>query len=206
MSEEATQENSRDRQARDTKARLIAVALTLFAQNGVAGTSIKDIAREAGVAQGLLYHYFAGKDDLLWGVLEENTFLPHLQEICGNAEGQAAEDVLREVALRFDAYLASQQTRLRLILGELQFNSRVQTLWEESIRREESILQEFLRGRVQCGELRAHDVQVTARMLMYGVVLLYLPGGRTVKGNPAFLRDMAATLVRGIAAEEPSPR
>ena len=49
----------RDQQARDTKARLIAAALTLFAQNGVRGTSIKEIAREARVAQGLLYHYFA---------------------------------------------------------------------------------------------------------------------------------------------------
>jgi AcrR family transcriptional regulator len=203
MSEhEDLQENKRDRQARDTKARLLAAALTLFAQNGVSSTSIKDIAREAGVAQGLLYHYFASKDDLLWGVLEADTFLPQLQDIFGGSERQPAGEVLTEVALRFDAFLADRQAMMRLILGELQSNPRIQALWEEGIRREELILQEFLRARTAAGELRAHDVEVTTRMLMYGVVLLHLPGGKTAGGNPAFLTAMIETLMRGINAEK----
>ena len=202
MSEQLAQENLRDRQARETRARLIDAALTLFARSGVDGTSIKDIAREAGVAQGLLYHYFAGKDDLLWGVLESDTFLPHLQEVCIGSEGRPAGEVLTEVALRFDAFLAQRQSMMRLILGELQSNPRIQLLWEESIRREEYILQDFLRARAEAGELRAHDVEVTTRMLMYGVVLLHLPGGKTAGGNQAFLTAMVATLMHGIGTEK----
>ncbi len=195
----------RDQQARETRARLIEAALTLFARNGVSSTPIKDIAREAGVAQGLLYHYFASKDDLLWGVLEADTFLPHLEEVFGGSEGRPAGEVLTEVALRFDAFLADRQPMMRLILGELQSNPRIQVLWEDGIRREEHVLQAFLRARAQTGELREHDVEVTTRMLMYGVVLLHLPGGRTAGGNQAFLRAMVETLMRGIAAELPSP-
>ena len=205
MNEVSTQSSGeptrRDQQARETKARLIEAALTLFAQNGVSNTPIKEIAREAGVAQGLLYHYFASKDDLLWGVLEADTFLPHLQEVCDSSEGRSAGEVLTEVALRFDAFLADRQPMMRLILGELQSNPRIQALWEDSIRREEHVLQGFLRVRTGAGELREHDVEVTTRMLMYGVVLLHLPGGRTAGGNQAFLRAMVETLMRGIAPE-----
>ncbi len=193
--------NLREQQARDTKARLLEAALTLFSQNGVDGTSIKDIAREAGVAQGLLYHYFASKDDLLWGVLEADSFLPHLQEVCAAAEGRAAGEVLTEVALRFDAFLAGRQPLMRLILGELQSNPRVQALWENSIDRENSVLREFLHARIADGELREHRVEVTTQMLMYGVVLLYLPGGSPAGGNGAFLTAMIETMVHGIAAE-----
>ena len=201
MIEGASRGNLRDQQARETKARLIGAALTLFSQNGVSSTSIKDIAREAGVAQGLLYHYFASKDDLLWGVLEADTFLPHLLEVCGNTAGRSAEDVLREVALRFDAFLADRQPRMRLILGELPSNPRIQALWEENVGREEIVLQEFLRERIQSGELRAHDVEVTTHMLMHGVVLLHLPGVRTAGGNQAFLSAMIGMLMPGIAAK-----
>ena len=192
----------RDRQARDTKARLIDAALTLFSQKGVGNTSIKEIAREAGVAQGLLYHYFASKDDLLWGVLESDSFLPHLLEVCGDTEGRTAEAVLREVVLRFDAFLAARQARLRLILGELQSNPRIQALWEEGIDREKIVLQEFLRARMASGELRAHDVEVTTRLLMYGVVVLYLPGGGPAGGNQAYLSAMIEMLMPGIRAEK----
>src|SRR5215475_8015122 len=44
---------------------LIAAAARLIDQRGAAGLSVRDIAREAGVADGVLYNYFADKHDLL---------------------------------------------------------------------------------------------------------------------------------------------
>lgn len=48
-----------------SRERILAAALRLFAEHGYDATSMKRIAAEAGVAQGLAYHYFGGKDDLL---------------------------------------------------------------------------------------------------------------------------------------------
>lgn len=45
--------------------RILACAVRLFADQGFAATSVKQIAREAGVAQGAMYTYFASKDELL---------------------------------------------------------------------------------------------------------------------------------------------
>ena len=41
-------------------------ALRLFIMKGIHGTTIKDIAGAAGVAEGALYRHYKGKDDLAW--------------------------------------------------------------------------------------------------------------------------------------------
>jgi AcrR family transcriptional regulator len=192
----------RDKQAQETRAKLIETALDLFARQGVDSTSIKDIARAAGVAQGLLYHYFASKDDLLWGVLETHIFSPDLQQALSAKEARSAEDVLRGVALQFNAFLEARQPLMRLVLRELQTNERVRGLWEEGIRREViSKVEDFLRARVASGELRRHRVEVTSQMLMYGVVMLYLPGGKTTVSSETAVEEMVEILMRGIRAD-----
>ncbi|MEM8731977.1 MAG: TetR family transcriptional regulator C-terminal domain-containing protein [Pseudomonadota bacterium] len=47
------------------QARFIAATLTCLAEHGHHGTTVRRIAKEAGVAPGLLTHYFAGKDALI---------------------------------------------------------------------------------------------------------------------------------------------
>lgn len=46
-------------------ARTLEVARRHFAERGYAGTSIRGIARDAGVDPGLVHHYYGSKDDLL---------------------------------------------------------------------------------------------------------------------------------------------
>ena len=48
-----------------TRDRIVSSALRLFADHGFAGTTVKRIALDAGVSQGLMYTYFNSKDDLL---------------------------------------------------------------------------------------------------------------------------------------------
>ena len=44
----------------------------MFAEHGYHGARVGDIAHDAGVAHGLLYHYFASKDDVLRTIFVEN--------------------------------------------------------------------------------------------------------------------------------------
>ena len=55
-----------ERSAEDltARARIRDAALRLFAERGLDGTTIRDIAREAGVSGGLIRHHFGSKDDL----------------------------------------------------------------------------------------------------------------------------------------------
>lgn len=54
-----------------TRAAIIDSAMSLFAQNGYAHTTTRQIARQAGVSAGLMYHYFEGKESLLEAVFED---------------------------------------------------------------------------------------------------------------------------------------
>lgn len=50
-------------------------ALRAFAQKGYEGASVRDIAAEAQVAPGLLYHYFPGKQAVLLALFERSAGL-----------------------------------------------------------------------------------------------------------------------------------
>jgi TetR/AcrR family fatty acid metabolism transcriptional regulator len=51
---------------------LLDAAVRVFARSGYHGSRVGDIAAEAGVAHGLLYHYFSSKDEVLETVFREN--------------------------------------------------------------------------------------------------------------------------------------
>ncbi len=59
-----------------TRRRILQIALSLMAQRGVDGTSMRDLASAAGLNVASLYHYFPSKRDLLEAVLVEQGFLP----------------------------------------------------------------------------------------------------------------------------------
>lgn len=55
----------------DQKASLMEAALTCYVRQGIRATSIRDIAREAGVTPALLHYYYRGAPQLLERVIEE---------------------------------------------------------------------------------------------------------------------------------------
>lgn len=55
----------------DTRQRILEVAAKLFAQHGYDGTSVRDIAKELGIANPSIYYHFKSKADLLVELLAE---------------------------------------------------------------------------------------------------------------------------------------
>ena len=56
----------------DKRRQILAAAVRVFARRGYHGSRVGDIAEEAGVAHGLLYHYFSSKEEVLGIVFSEN--------------------------------------------------------------------------------------------------------------------------------------
>ena len=56
----------------DKRKRILEAAIRVFAEHGYHGARVGDIAEDAGVAHGLLYHHFASKDDVLRTIFLEN--------------------------------------------------------------------------------------------------------------------------------------
>lgn len=53
------------------RSQILAAAGRAFVRKGYHGTTVRDIAAEAGLAPGTLYLYFAGKHDILTGFFDE---------------------------------------------------------------------------------------------------------------------------------------
>ena len=55
----------------DKRQRILDAALKIFARRGFYTAKVAEVAREAGVADGTIYLYFANKDDLLISLFED---------------------------------------------------------------------------------------------------------------------------------------
>jgi TetR/AcrR family acrAB operon transcriptional repressor len=66
-------------QAANTRATIVDAALRCFDRHGIASSTLAQIACEAGVSKGAVYHHFHGKRDIL-GALRDEMSLPLLDE------------------------------------------------------------------------------------------------------------------------------
>src|SRR5207344_1586094 len=84
--------------AEEKRRQILDAAVRVFARRGFHTSRVGDIAEEAGVAHGLLYHYFDSKDAVLQAVFQENWNV--LIERIGSVEetDEPAVDQLRHVA------------------------------------------------------------------------------------------------------------
>lgn len=188
----------RERQAEERRQQLIDTALRLFAERGFDNTSIKDLAEAAGVAQGLFYHYFRSKEELLFAAIERQSFRGELRRLLAASPDEPAATVLLKIASDFSALTAQRDLVLRLIAREAPTNPQVAEMLQRVIREAVALLSGYLEARIQAGELRPHDPTVTARTLFYMVVMLHLTRIPTEQFIPA----MVDTLLHGITAGE----
>ena len=64
-SQRSTNTTTRAQAAADRRRQLLDAAVRVFARQGFHGCRVSDIADEAGVAYGLVYHYFDSKEQIL---------------------------------------------------------------------------------------------------------------------------------------------
>ena len=65
--------------ARETRARILDAARTVFGRRGYGQATIEDISAEAGVSNGALYHHFASKEELFKAILEDHISDQHFE-------------------------------------------------------------------------------------------------------------------------------
>jgi TetR/AcrR family fatty acid metabolism transcriptional regulator len=100
--EKTPQQSTREQDRRRT---ILRAAVEVFSKKGYHGCRIADVAREAGVAYGLVYHYFKNKDELLESVFTSGWagFVERIREQV--AQGGSLEARVRGVVeVAFEAY------------------------------------------------------------------------------------------------------
>jgi AcrR family transcriptional regulator len=98
--------NRRMREA--SRRRILKAAMRHFASRGYAGTSIRMIARSAGISVGLLYNYFPTKADLLGALFEESMRDVQASFASADAASTPAERIERLVRSSFEILEANR--------------------------------------------------------------------------------------------------
>jgi AcrR family transcriptional regulator len=103
-------------QAAETRRRLIAAAVTLFSKTNFDDVAVADIAKEAGVAHGLLFHYFGSKRGIYLETMRETAAELDAAFVVDPTLPPARQ--LREALAAHLRYLAAHRgLALRLVLG-----------------------------------------------------------------------------------------
>jgi AcrR family transcriptional regulator len=98
-----------------TYARVRNAALEGFARDGVAGTSIRDIARAAGVSPGLVQHHFPNKASLIATV---NDYVIDIatDAFCQPLDTASGTDIHQQLGGRVTALVREHPTALRYVV------------------------------------------------------------------------------------------
>lgn len=115
----------------DQRARLLDVALELFARQGIAATPLNAIARRARVTPALLHYYFGSRERLLDALMEER-FQPLLDTLRSHLSAHA------------DTPGAQIGTFVRDVLQILAANPWLPPLWLREVLSEGGLLRERL--------------------------------------------------------------
>jgi AcrR family transcriptional regulator len=161
----------------DKRRNILDAAIKVFARQGFHSTRVSDIADEAGVAYGLVYHYFDSKDEVLNELFTErwSLLLTAIEEADASAESPRSK-LAAVAAFIVDSYRHEPEL-MKVIIVEVTraANSFGRTHLPEIRRAYDSITKIVAEGQ-EVGAFR-HDIDPAfASMSFYGAIEQLLSG------------------------------
>jgi AcrR family transcriptional regulator len=191
----------RDRQ-RDA---ILRAAARLFRERGFADTGMRDIAAAADLSAANLYHYFDGKNDLLFYCQDRALDRMLAAVDAARRESRSATERLRVV---FTAHLQTLLDEIEGATAHLQIDSLPPKLRDAIVKKRDSYeraLRRLIADGIKSGELVDMDPAVVARAMlgaMNWTVTWFRPDGPETAA--AVGEVISRFLVRGIAARTPA--
>ena len=146
-------------------------AYTCFAQDGFYETTMQDIAREAGVSYGVVYHYFRSKEDVIeatWQASQEAREVRYRKAQEKTTAPEILAEILNLYMKRLELPESNSEMRLRIqLFGEALLNPRIgenlRRVWDDVL----EILGDIIRRGQERGEINPDvDSRALARVYM----------------------------------------
>ena len=196
-----------------TRKQILDTSLRLFSEKGFARTSVRDIAKGAGITDAAIYYHFSSKRDLFKALFEERGISSALSQLELATFSQPPLETLTAIAVAALSILQQNKDFMKVLLSEAMSEDAIATedyrLVTERWRNAEArILREFIRR----GELPPVDVDVVARQLVVlsvGPFMDEIMSGQDQDGlEPppdlvARVRSAVESLVKGLQAPSP---
>jgi len=146
---------------------IIEAAIRVFAEKGFHPAGMREIAEQAKVAIGTIYHYFKSKEDILVNIFREEIeqrrrFLEELR-----ASGLSIrEQFQRILAMHFDRIKENKRLVILILMERLEPNERFQKLFRSLYEEIAGYVEEIVAEGIQKGEIAPCNPTITAYALM----------------------------------------
>lgn len=160
----------------DRREQIIDAAMRVFAQKGFSGATNKDIAHEAAITPGLIYHYFDNKEALLNAIIEARSPIQTIRAIPAHMLDMPPEILLPYLARQVLARVESEQfvQLIRVVLSETLHHPDFRPLGIGVLQQALGFLSNYLTAQMEKGRLRQADASLAAQVFigaMMGFVL-----------------------------------
>lgn len=203
-----TPHTKRQEQAIARREQLVQTALRLFSEKGYRGASVRDIARAAGVNEGLLYHYFSGKGDLFRAVLDQyapvRAFGAFLRAEGSRPARRPFDDTLRAFGREFVARMRENRPFLVTMLTEAPNDPELGAILREFLQATNDDITRFLAEYREAGQLDSQIPLEAAAQVIQGALMFHFLTGAllapptTTDGDKA-LDAIVTVLLSGLA-------
>ncbi len=161
----------------DKRRAILEAAIRVFARQGYHSTRVSDIADEAGVAYGLVYHYFRSKDEILDTLFLErwNVLLEAIREV--DREPAPARDKLYAiVSFIVDSYRHDPDLMKVIIVEVTRAANSFGRSHLAKIREAYDLIAEIVAKAQATGEFRTTVTPAFAALAFYGAIEQVLTG------------------------------
>jgi TetR/AcrR family fatty acid metabolism transcriptional regulator len=160
----------------EKRRQILEAAVRAFARKGYHACRVGEIAEEAGVAYGLVYHYFGSKEEVLQTIFRE-TWTQMLARI---SELEAEKDPAREQVRKVTALILRTWTRdpnlVRVLVREVTRSPEQLQQQIDEIGHAYEALERIIRRGQQAGEFRREIDPQLAATIFYGALEEVLTG------------------------------
>jgi AcrR family transcriptional regulator len=154
---------------------ILAAAVRVWAKRGFDGTSVAEVAREAGLTKGTLYLYFPSKQALLEETLRRYSLRPDVEAGLERLRGQPLEAVVRGLVAVLWRGLGERRELVGVLLRELPNHpEEARRFLEQVVLPMNQLLARYLEDALPAQRLARLDPLVTARSLLGMVVAFFL--------------------------------
>ena len=153
-----------------TRELLIDVARQLFARQGVAATTMNDIAEASGKGRRTIYTYFKNKNEIYWAVVEAES-----RHLYARLEGLTNRDLPPDINIRLEAVKEAVVRNGTLRAEFFRDIWKVEKARRSIDLREVALLRSILSEGVEQGVFHIPNVTATASVLHYALRGLDVP-------------------------------
>ena len=188
-------------QAAEKRRLILDAAVRVFARQGFHTCRVSDIADEAGVAYGLVYHYFRSKDEVLDTLFLErwNVLLEAIREV--DEQDTPARDKLYAIAsFIVDSYRHDPELMKVIIVEVTRAANSFGRSHLAKIREAYDLIADIVEKAQARGELRDTVTPAFAAMAFYGAIEQVLTGWifDVLPGSPADVDQAKSYVVETI--------